>query len=547
MPTPGPPRRVSLGYILGFSDKPFKDPKPPSPPRPRRPSQLTELVASPGGIVEWTASDGRKGTLTGTGKPRLTAATLAKVPSNTRSAKAPTDTKAASKKATSTKPVNNLVYEWDYGNPGYTEEKKGSNKSVSKKVPSNKEYNWGDTPWGGDGSAKVSQKAASGIGKASNSGDVADLWGPQVVATDMETKQDEKKNGTSEVKSGEQEKTSIVGSQVGASDTAESAKDDTKKPDDSNAWTKEQDERMLQMKTENGNIAWDTIAINVGKPAKECKERWKVIMPTGWRPNDAKKKSDKKDMGKNTDAKSHDQKDTNSSDANRKDEDADDPWINGVGGLLDDNADEKQDEEKKPSGWGNWNDGGGAMTMGWEFPNAGDANQAKYGANSWGDMDGTNDVNKDGGVDWDQTDGDAIAAAWDAPDQQSNYITQEWPSAVKLASASRSNKAPSDARTRRSNKAPSEACSHHTNTSKSKPPSNSPAEIELEPDDIFSAEDLRLIARILQQDCSLVWNRVSWRFRDKTGRTLHPNVFEKKITGTVESKSKRNQGDNRRN
>ena len=34
----------------------------------------------------------------------------------------------------------------------------------------------------------------------------------------------------------------------------------------------------------------------------------------------------------------------------------------------------------------------------------------------------------------------------------------------------------------------------------------------------------------------MVWNRVSWRFKDKTGRTLNSDVFEKKITGQVESK-----------
>jgi len=34
----------------------------------------------------------------------------------------------------------------------------------------------------------------------------------------------------------------------------------------------------------------------------------------------------------------------------------------------------------------------------------------------------------------------------------------------------------------------------------------------------------------------MVWNRLSWRFKDKTGRTLHPDVFEKKVTGQVEGK-----------
>jgi hypothetical protein len=50
---------------------------------------------------------------------------------------------------------------------------------------------------------------------------------------------------------------------------------------------------------------------------------------------------------------------------------------------------------------------------------------------------------------------------------------------------------------------------------------------------------LRLVARILQEDYRMVWNRVSWRFRDKTGRTVGAKVFEKKITGRVEGKEKK--------
>jgi hypothetical protein len=34
----------------------------------------------------------------------------------------------------------------------------------------------------------------------------------------------------------------------------------------------------------------------------------------------------------------------------------------------------------------------------------------------------------------------------------------------------------------------------------------------------------------------MVWNRVSWRFKDKTGRNLHPEMFEKKITGRIEER-----------
>ncbi|KAL5406731.1 hypothetical protein PMIN03_007612 [Paraphaeosphaeria minitans] len=61
-----------------------------------------------------------------------------------------------------------------------------------------------------------------------------------------------------------------------------------------------------------------------------------------------------------------------------------------------------------------------------------------------------------------------------------------------------------------------------------------PTEYKVAPDNTFSQDELKLIARILQQDCSMVWERVSWRFKDKTGRNLDSDVFEKKITGSLE-------------
>jgi hypothetical protein len=74
---------------------------------------------------------------------------------------------------------------------------------------------------------------------------------------------------------------------------------------------------------------------------------------------------------------------------------------------------------------------------------------------------------------------------------------------------------------------------HHNNRS------HAPAYTELTPDDTFSADDLRMIARILQQDCKLVWDRLSWRFRDKTGRWVAADVFERKLTGQVEKEGKK--------
>lgn len=39
-----PPRRVSMSYILGLTNKPFKDPLPPPPPRPPQPNALVQMV-----------------------------------------------------------------------------------------------------------------------------------------------------------------------------------------------------------------------------------------------------------------------------------------------------------------------------------------------------------------------------------------------------------------------------------------------------------------------------------------------------------------------
>ena len=50
--------RVSMAYILGFSNKPFKDggpPAPPQPPPPRRPSVFKQMVSHPSAILKLAA------------------------------------------------------------------------------------------------------------------------------------------------------------------------------------------------------------------------------------------------------------------------------------------------------------------------------------------------------------------------------------------------------------------------------------------------------------------------------------------------------------
>jgi len=81
-----------------------------------------------------------------------------------------------------------------------------------------------------------------------------------------------------------------------------------------------------------------------------------------------------------------------------------------------------------------------------------------------------------------------------------------------------------------------EACSHDHDDRRYS--SHIEANYIVSPDDDFSGKDLRIAARILKQDESQVWERLSWRFRDKTGRNLHPDIFEKKFTGKVAKKER---------
>ncbi|ENI10457.1 hypothetical protein COCC4DRAFT_122744 [Bipolaris maydis ATCC 48331] len=504
MPDPSSaPRRLSLGYILGFSDKPYKDPKlPPLPPRPRRQSQLAELVASPGGLVEWTASDGRKGRLTGMGKPQLTAASLAKVPSGIQ------PPKEHSKKSTSKKLASNAENQWPTGGWDNLEVTGGSTKSTSKKAPSHKNDVWGGGGFNASVSNKGSQKTAS---------NVENLWGSGDERNAAKATKQATESGDS--------------NETPAPNNTAAEEGEAKKPDDTNTWTKEQDNQLLQMKTEN--TPWKTIASNLGKPEGQCRTRFKIVKPVDWKPDNATNNAGKGNAGQK-DARLDEQKQKqgtkdNNKDSNKEEDKKDSEvpdvsWGGTFGGTFGETSDDKQGEAEKANDTGTWETGDPTKT--------GDTSDAKDSKDVWINTDGASDSKDNDPVDlWGAAAAGTTAATWDNTNQETSAAiesgwvpnVQQPPSPAKPASAPRSTKAPSESRSRRST------------SSKSKPSTTRPAEIELEPDDTFSANDLRLIARILQQDCSMVWSRLSWRFRDKTGRTLDPEVFEKKITGTVEA------------
>ncbi|KAE8828908.1 hypothetical protein PTNB85_08096 [Pyrenophora teres f. teres] len=538
----GPPRRVSMSYLLGFSDKPFKGPKqPPAPPRPRRPSQLTEMVTTPGGIIEWAASDGRKGRLTGTGKPRLTASALAKVPSEKRSTHEALAAKSASKHDAPDKPANDAENAWSpsaWDNTAVKNEAKhsGSKKAASKKEDALGTNNWGVVDSKNDASDNPDQWVFGACGNT---------WDTPVAADDKDNKKDNTTGGSP---------VTDAPVETALPEVAAAPVVEEKKADDSQSWTKEQDEKLMQLKTQNAVMKWTKIAEEVGKPDNECKKRFGEIKPIDWKPDNAKKGGavgggdggggKKKKKGNNGKDNRAAENEIVAPAATGGDEDG---LFGGLAfGFGDDTT--KGDSNKKEASGDNqvsFYASGGAGGCG----KAGDAiTWADIGGNgdSWGGPAGaTGGADTSGEIAWDNGDtwggndqagiqhgaDNAITSnTWDNPG--GGGVADQWPAPTKPASASRSNKAPSKAPSQSHSKGKDEV----TPVEPAEPVSVRPATIELRPDDIFSADDLHLIARILQQDCVMVWNRVSWRFKDKTGRTLHSDVFEKKITGQVESK-----------
>ncbi|KAF7680853.1 hypothetical protein GT037_002504 [Alternaria burnsii] len=523
----GVPRRVSMAYILGFSNKPYKEvrlPIPPPPPQARKPSQPVSIVGTfirhygefsqtnycqiptPGHIMEWTASDGRKGKLTGAGKPRLTAASLAKVPSDKRSTKEALSVKSTSKKATATKPAvdggDGWVTNTDWAK---TSVKDGNKDSDSKK--------------GNEG-------PLDNTGNESND-PLANSWGNAGNAAGGDDKTDEKKDETTSAWD------TPTNAQTGpeAHDNPVRGSEGDKKDENKNAWTKEQDEKLMHMKAENVNVAWNKISQEFGKTEEDCRKRFKAIKPNaakqGGEGKKGKEKRQNHDQNQSKGGNKKDAKNNGNKEEEKKDETSwvaeawDMPGGNGdvfpglFGGDTDNN---KDDSGNKDTSWDDLKEGTtGAGTSEWDTKggwgsgnmtggrDGADAAAVKWDSNSGGNWNTASNNDQDK-----KKDGASIADPWNptAPVQNSPKQT------------------------------PSQTGSQHkaSSNNNAQPITTRPLELEVKPDDTFSADDLRLVARILQQDCSMVWNRVSWRFRDKTGRTLHPDEFEKKITGRLEGK-----------
>ncbi|KAI4670862.1 uncharacterized protein J4E88_009614 [Alternaria novae-zelandiae] len=458
-------------------------------------------MSTPGRIVEWTASDGRKGRLTGTGKPRLTAASLAKVPSEQRPAKELAGAKGTPKKPASTKPAANGDDLWAGNGWGDANAKSESKKSSSKKASSNKGDAWVVQELGNDASDPV-----------------AVTWDPTPDATGGDDK-NEKKDDPAD-----------AWNTTTAPENNIAPQDDSKKDGESDVWTKEQDEKLLQMKTVDSKSWAEVLQEISGKTKKSCQDRLKELRPDGWTANEVEKGGGGK-KGKKGKHANQNGGNTKKDDA-KKEETVDDGGIFGAtfgedtGNSKDESDDKNNSGDKAPDTWGG--------TANWDFA-GGDA--AGTGTNAWetqvgwgtGATTGGGDGANDAAASWDNIGGNNRSKG------TNNNQKNNTGGGAGGAKASRQ-KAPSSQMPPRAPAQPNTSNGNNNNNNNARPIAARPLELEVKPDDTFSADDLRLVARILQQDCSMVWNRVSWRFRDKTGRTLHPDEFEKKITGRLEGK-----------
>lgn len=339
------------------------------------------------------------------------------------------------------------------------------------------------------------------------------------------------------------------------------------KPTTSSDWSQEDDKRLMDWKSENPSAAWQVFAGEIGKTKEQCQERFKEIKPKDWKPTGAggkgaggAKKEKNKGKGQNQNQKNQKKQSQNGNDIMAND---------GLGGTATNQWDTTN------AGWENSggndinpvasSDKGNTweinqMTSG-DNANTWDFNTPGNNDNSWENKDAggdgwNNDTwgnNDTGGNPWDKKSkksrsrksSHAIAGGadtgvaidnnpgpWDTMGAQNNEKT-DWdgPWGEPAAPAKSAPKAASSHR-----KTSHKSVHHRSERHRTQSNIGFPVELEVKPDDQFSGDDLRLIAKILQQDSKMVWDRVSWRFSDKTGRHLSPDDIEKKITGYADAK-----------
>lgn len=536
-------------------------------------------MTTPGGIVEWAASDGRRGSLKGPGKAHSCGDKSTEQAMN-----------KGMNKGTNSK-NDDTVDEVSENPHSFTEDE-------DKKLLDWKNEN-GAAPWK----------------------DCANLLGRTHFQCKDRYKELQGKNGA-------QDAGNAKGSGGGSNKKQQQGKENNKRAksggDDGGAnphgFTDAEDKRMMDWRSEHSKQPWTDFAEEIGKTSKQCHERFREIKPNDWKPTEGQDGGDgggkegnnqgNKDGNKNGNKKGKKQGETTAGtdagcnnsfwggsnlfggDDSEKDKAEAAGNDNRSGDAGSSNSKETNNASgiaaasgnNEPSwgsgGWNNnqsggtgdtscnngndtWDNNAGANNNGrkagdWGATTGGNnsgGNTHSWGDDPWGSGNGAGDntaTDKNGGGDksWDKATagGDAnnaTATDWnDDSNKQTNNGTSggdqnAWDAGDTWVAAPALTKTASKAGSKAHSNHSASHKSSHRHSAQNNPPT--PVELEVKPDDVFSANDLRLVARILQQDYQMVWNRVSWRFKDKTGRTIAPEVFEKKITGQVEGKEGKEQ------
>ncbi|KAF2182402.1 hypothetical protein K469DRAFT_752183 [Zopfia rhizophila CBS 207.26] len=314
----------------------------------------------------------------------------------------------------------------------------------------------------------------------------------------------------------EAEQTPATEFPLGFDALAEAAPADNADNGNDSGFTAEQDAELIRMKTENAT--WAEITEALGKDKSTLQQRFKEIKPADFKANPqggGRNKAGRRSRGK-------------------KEKDEGETW--GSGG-----------DQKK--------DGGGDAAAGYSGRNntLGDNNAVEdnnAGGNSTWGGDAAGDTAGDVGGGWGDTaagGGNTRGAnndACGANDWASNHNPGNGANGSARASKNGS-KANGSARESQNgaggNGNESGRANGNGSNGNGSGGSNQGLEslVQLSPDETFSLEDLKCIARILKEDGAMLWERVSYRFQDKNpGRRIHPDVFEKKVTGTVAKKGR---------
>ncbi|KAH7116098.1 hypothetical protein B0J11DRAFT_571834 [Dendryphion nanum] len=487
-----PNYRVSMGYLLGFRKEPFK---PVTPPRPRRPNPFREMRTDPGALIEWTASDGRKGKFSGEGRAFLTrgelnAKNLGKIPSEKFNRKTPSTIARAVRAPSPKKSEGGFamagLFE-DTANPTGQEDHRQMRAS-------NETNGWTQVEDEELMRRKTDGETWAQITDAMNK-DLKDLktrFG-QIKPKDWRPGQ---KPGKQKNQGGKQNHNQGNGNRGGRGKKKQNEQENAENRNDEaaagtgNDWNNNNENNGDWINTSGDNAggseAWNTGEDNTGGG--------------NWN--------------------------TGGDNAGGGD------WNTGGDNAGGDNTgvgDWKKGEDN--AGGGDWNTGGDNTggedawdTGGGDNWNTGGDN---FGGNGDGNTGGAND-----GMNWNNDNGDSNE------DKKSNNSHKSHKNGEKSNRSNRSHKSDnsprkdrqrSDRDSRRSKHRSRRSYSSSSGTNSDDSSSTVTEYQDLYPDETFSMQDLILISKILKEDTKMLYIRVASRFRDKTGRALPSKVFRDKL------------------